>query len=92
MKKQELFYQLKHDTILNDLMPLKGNTIKVLLALSTFRSFKDGYCYPGRKKLKKITGITSGRRIREALEELVEVGLIEMKVREDKTGTHYTVR
>ena len=90
--KDPLFYQLKHDTILNDLMPLKGNTVKVLLALGTFRSFADGYCYPGRAKLKQITGITSGRRIREALEELVEAGLIKMHVADDKSITHYTVR
>ncbi len=88
----KLFHKLKHETILNDLMPLKGNTVKVYLALCTFRDFAGGYCYPGRSRLKNLTGITSGKRIREALEELVAAGLIEMDVAEDKTMTHYTVK
>ncbi len=90
--KEDHYYQIKHTTIIKDLMPLKGSTIKVLLALSTFRSFKDGYCYPSRRKLKEITRITSGRRIKDALQELVDAGLIEMHVEEDKSMTHYTVR
>lgn len=72
------YFPLKHDVIRDQLLSMKGSTIKVYLALAIFADFNSGLCWPSRRKLKEMTGLTSGRQIREHLEILVEAGLIDM--------------
>ena len=71
-----MFFKLYHHNI-TKLLTLNQTPIKVYLALASFADVKSGHCWPGYRRLKAMTKITSGKHIRQALDDLIEIGLLE---------------
>lgn len=84
-KPSKYHYKLHHTTI-DQLMMLKGSTVKVFLAIAKHADFTTGRCFPGYRTLTKMTGITSGQQLKEHIDLLIEKGLI---VSRETDGDHY---
>lgn len=84
-----MYFKLQHHAI-DKLMNLSGSSVKVYLTLGLFADFRTGKCWPGYKKLKELTGITSGKQIKKALDSLTKADLIEVDRRGNKN--YYTVK
>ena len=90
MRKSQHFYNLKY-TELDTLLTLNGSTIKVFLALARHANWKDGTCFPGYRKMSEMTGVTSRRRLKEHVDILMDVGLVQSRWKEgDKY--HYMLK
>ena len=78
-------YKLHHTTI-DQLMTLKGSTVKVFLAIAKHANFTTGRCFPGYRTLTKMTGITSCGRLKAHIDILIDAGLVESR---EKVNGHY---
>lgn len=82
------YHQLPHDKI-PDILKLNKRPLKVYIALCRYATFGTGLCYPGYKRLKQDTGISNGRDVRKAIQDLEDAGLITTWLQGNKR--HYQV-
>lgn len=82
------YHKLLHDKI-PDMLRLNKRPLKVYIALCKYADFDNGTCYPGYKRIKEDTGISNGRDVRKAIQDLEDAGLIETWIENNKR--HYQV-
>lgn len=82
------YHKLYHEKI-PDILKLDKRPLKVYIALCKYADFDTGVCYPGYKRLKEDTGITAGRDMRKAIQDLEDAKLIATWMEGNKR--HYQV-
>lgn len=70
------FLKLTQDRI-EELLKLHGATVKVYLAILHHADINNGECWPGYRRIGAMTGLTSGKQIREHIDVLIDKNMIE---------------
>lgn len=86
--KDQLFYPTKLDVL--RILPLIDTHAKDLyLCLCAHADFKTGHCWPSYRTILRMTKMTSPRIVKQAINHLVELGLIDTWM--DGQNRHYKV-
>lgn len=71
-----MYHILQNDTI-DKLLTLPGTTVKIYLAILHHRGINTEECFPGYQTIGRLSGVTSGARIKTAVDALIELHLLE---------------
>ena len=73
---ESIFLKLHQNRIMQ-LLGLNGSTIKVYLAILNHADIHTGLCWPGYRTIGSMTGITSRKRIKEHIDILENLNMLE---------------